>query len=137
MQTRSVGTIAASTTCCLRTTAALCSTWYSLLLPCCIVCHTNKIEATKSAGPRSDLQQCSRIMMHPSGYPDARRQRCSHVPIPLQCVPRSVWRSIWSLSRSCYVLACCVLSFALCGLKISHHDHLVRQIILHRETAPD
>ena len=50
---------------------------------CCIMCHT-KIEATKMCRVyRSDLQQQQRCsIMHPSGHPAARQQRCSHVPIP-------------------------------------------------------
>ena len=42
------------------------------------VCHTTKIEATRSAGRfalTSDQQhQCSSVMMHPSGHHAARRQ---------------------------------------------------------------
>ena len=51
---------------------------------CCIIRHTNKIEATKRCRTsRSDLQQQQRssIMMHPSCRPAAQRQRCSHAPI--------------------------------------------------------
>ena len=101
VQTRSVGTIAAITTCCLCTTwytAALCSTWHyiALLLLWCIMCNTTNIEATKKCrASRSDIwplqQQCSSIMMHPSGHPAARRQRRSHAPI-LSRQPRSTRR---------------------------------------------
>ena len=83
----------------------LLSTWYVLqqhsVVPgtvhCCfcIMCHTNKIEAMKKRrASRSDLQQQhrSRIMMHPSGHPAGRRQRCSHAPIPSR-QPRSVCMS--------------------------------------------
>ena len=71
----------------------LLSTWYVLqqhsVVPgtvhccCCIMYHT-KIEATKKCRvSRSDLQQQQRCsIMHPSGHPAARQQRCSHVPIP-------------------------------------------------------
>ena len=40
-----------------------------------------KLKLRKSTGPlalTSDLQQQRNIMMHPSGYPAAQRQRCSH-----------------------------------------------------------
>ena len=37
-QPRSVGTIAGSATCCLRTTAAFCSTWHYTLLRACVLC---------------------------------------------------------------------------------------------------
>ena len=69
------------------------------------------IEATKKCGTsRSDLQQQhSSIMMHPCGHPAARRQRCSHAPIPSP-QPRSLCTSTWSLSRACFVRTCCVLS---------------------------
>ena len=67
----------------------------------------------KSAGLRSDLHS---IVIHPSGHAAPQRQRCSHAPIPVQCVPRSVCTSTWSLSRACYVRACCVLS--LCVMRV-------------------
>ena len=132
MQTRSVGTIAASTACCLRTTAALCSTWHSVVpgtIQYCW-CVLSFVIRTKSKLRKrgfalvSDLQRqaaSSNIMMHPSGHPAARRQRCSHPPIPSR-QPRSVFASTWCLSRACYVRACCVLS-SLCGLKNYHHRH--------------
>ena len=99
----------------------------------------NKIEATKKCGAsRYDLQQQrSRIMMHPSYHRAARRQRRSHAPI-LSRQPRSVRTSIWSMSRACYVRACCVLS--LCVMRVdnlSSYDHFVRQIIFHRESVRD
>ena len=60
-----------------------------------IMCHT-KIEATKKCRvSRADLQQQQRIsiMMHPSGHPAARQQRCSDVPISSR-QPRSVCTSV-------------------------------------------
>ena len=94
---------------------------HSVVSCCCIMYHMNKLEATKKCGTsRSDLQrQRSSFMMHPSGHPAARQQRCSHAPIPSR-QPRSVCPSTWSLSRACYVRACCVQRYALCGLTISH-----------------
>ena len=90
------------------------STLYYLALHCCccccIVCHTNKIEATEECGAsRSDLQQQrSSIMMHPSGHPAARQQRCSHAPTRSRHT-RSVCTSTWSVSRAWYVRACCAI----------------------------
>ena len=58
-----------------------------------------KLMIRKSAGLlalTSDLQQQrSSIMMHPSGHPPARRQRCSHAPIPSR-QPHSACTSTWS-----------------------------------------
>ena len=79
---------------------------------CSIMCHTNKAEAAKKGlfALTSDLPQYqrTRIMMRPSGHPAARRQTCTHAPIPSRR-PRSVFASTLSLSRACYVSACCVL----------------------------
>ena len=105
------------------------------------MCHTTKIEATRSGGRfalNSNLQQQrSCIMMHPSGHPAARRQRCSHAQIPSH-QPRSVFASTWSLSRACHVRACCVLS--LCVVKVenlSSSPFHIRQITFDWEAAWD
>ena len=111
VQTKSVGTIAASTNCCLLSTTALCSTWhYTVLMLLYRVSYEQNRSYEKMRGfaLTSDLQQQrSSIMMHSCGHPAARRQRCSHAPIPCR-QPRSVCTSTWSLSRACYVRACCV-----------------------------
>ena len=58
-----------------------------------------KSKRRKSAGVltlTSDRQQQrSSIMMHPSGHPAARQQRCSNAPIPSR-QPRSPCTSTWS-----------------------------------------
>ena len=102
VQTRSVGTIAASTNCCLRTSAALLQHLALSVHCCCDVVSRairTELKLRKSTGllaPTSDLQQQrSSIMMDPSGYPAARRQRCSHALIPSR-QPGSVCTSTWS-----------------------------------------
>ena len=135
VQTRSVGTIAATTTCCLRTIQQHCVVPGTVHCCCCIMCHM-KIEATeKCRASRSDLQQQQRssIMMHPSGDPAARRQRCSHATIPPR-QPRSVCTSTWSLSRARYVRECCVLSLSVMRVEnVSSYDHFIQQITFQRK----
>ena len=89
-----------------------------LLLWCCVTCHTNKLTLRKCAGLlvlTSYLQQqCSSIMMHPSGHPSARRRWCTHSPIPSR-QPRSVCTSTWSTP--------CVVTYRQppCVLRSSSH----------------
>ena len=73
VQKRSVGTIAASTISCLRTTAALCSTWhYTLLLLYNVSEQNRSYENVLGFVLTSDLQQQrSSFMIHPSGHPAA------------------------------------------------------------------
>ena len=110
----SVGTITSSTTCCPRTTAPLCRPGAIQCRCCSIVCHTNKIDATKMCGASpSDLpHQRSSIMMHSSGDLAARRHRRSHAAIPSRH-PRSLCTSTWPLSHACYVRACWVVSLCV------------------------
>ena len=75
---------------------------HSVVPGCCDVVSCairTKLKPRKGAGLLAlthDLQQQrSSIIMHPSGHPDARRQRYSHAPIPSR-QPRSVCTSTWS-----------------------------------------
>ena len=92
------------------------------VLPCGI---RTKSKLRKSAWICFDLlqQRSSIIMMHPSGHPAARRQRCSHAPIPSRqpgTVAGAVCASTWSLSRACDVRACFVPSF--CVMRVENRS---------------
>ena len=78
----------------------------------------------------SDLpQQRSNIMMHPSSHLAARRQRCSHAPIPPRH-PRLVFTSTWSLSRARYVRECCVPLLSIMRVNnLSSYDHFIQKFI--------
>ena len=132
LQTRSVGTIVASTTCRLRTTAELCSTWrYSLLLLLYHVSYPTKSKIREMWGfsllPAVATQQHD-ASISPSCYTttvtkprsDAVSPTSFSMHVGMALVPCVTFR------------VCCALSLcSICGLEISHHGHFTYIIFLH------
>ena len=73
-------------------------------------------------------------MMHSCGHPAARRQRCSHAPIPSR-QPRSICTSTWFSSRARDVRECCVLSLCVTRLENLSYDHFMQQTIFRRNNC--
>ena len=93
------------------------------------MCHMNKIEATKKCGSHQQHDApiwpscCTRTeMQRPS---DAVPPTSFNMHVDMVLVPCAL--------RACVLCAIVMrYRYALCWLKISHHDNFIRQIFFHR-----
>ena len=99
------------------------------------MCYTNLIEDNKKV--RGFALTCTAslythlvMLLHNDRDAATLRYRCSvclvqyarrHGPCPVR---------VTCVRAVCY-------RYALCGLKVSYHDHFIRQVIFHRETVWD